>query len=284
MTIQKHFILVLSYLVTLLIISVAQAKEFHLPNTHIVSINDTQLARQYELLITLPDGYNKNAKKPYPVVYYTDAPMHVSLLSSASNFILNETILVGISWQTNTTGALKKRGVSASRVRDYSINESSNAARQAKYQYGQASTHLAFIRNTVFQYIEKNYAADPSNRTYFGFSLGGLFGAYILTAHPDTFKNYILGSPALRGDIPLLTKLSNNHTHLNANVFISYGALESKLADHVNEFIDVLQKRNDNSLKLQTAVIDAAGHSDSFPMVGVRSIMWLSSLTDIKTH
>ncbi|WP_182912320.1 hypothetical protein [Pseudoalteromonas sp. MSK9-3] len=117
MTIQKHLIVVLCYLITLLTISVAQAKEFRLPNTHIVPINDTQLAREYELFITLPDGYNKNAKKPYSVIYYTHAPMHpcthapmhVSLLSSASNSILNETILVGISWQTNTTGALKKR-------------------------------------------------------------------------------------------------------------------------------------------------------------------------------
>jgi predicted alpha/beta superfamily hydrolase len=142
-----------------------------------------------------------------------------------------------------------------SRFRDYSITKSSDPARQAKYQHGQASNHLDFIRNDVIKFIEKNYRTNPDNRTYFGYSLGGgLFGAYTLMAQPDTFKNYILGGPALSGDIPLLLELGATNAikskGLNANVFISYGALDKKLGVYGEEFIALLKNRNDESLSL----------------------------------
>lgn len=131
------------------------------------------------------------------------------------------------------------------RARDYSISKSSNSERQAKYQFGQADNHLTFIRNDVIQFIESNYRTNPSNRTYFGFSLGGLyqlvlFGTYALMTHPDTFKNYILGSPSLWRDIPLLFSLENASLKtkaLDINLFISYGELEKELSVHVEDFI-----------------------------------------------
>lgn len=126
------------------------------------------------------------------------------------------------------------------RARDYSISKSSNSQRQAKYQFGQADNHLTFIRNDVIQFIESNYRTNPSNRTNFGFSLGGLFGTYALMTHPDTFKNYILGSPSLWRDIPLLFSLENASLKtktLDINLFISFGELEKELSVHVEDFI-----------------------------------------------
>ena len=143
--------------------------------------------------------------------------------------------------------------------------------------------HLAFIRNDVITFIESNYRTDPSNRTYFGFSLGGLFGTYALMTHPDTFRNYILGSPSLWRDIPLLFSLENAALKSKGqaiNLFITYGDKEKELAVHVDDFITQLKNKNYQALSsIKQVVIDAAGHSDSFPMVGVRSVKWLSNLT-----
>lgn len=166
------------------------------------------------------------------------------------------------------------------RARDYSISKSSNSERQAKYQFGQADNHRPFIRNDVIQFIESNY------RTYFGFSLGGLFGTYALMTHPDTFKNYILGSPSLWRDIPLLFSLENASLKtktLDINLFISFGELEKELSVHVEDFITQLKdKKYERLSSLKQVVIQSSGHSDSFPMVGVRSIKWLSNLTKNK--
>ena len=177
---------------------------------------------------------------------------------------------------------MKERGAHVSRFRDYSVIKSSNAERQAKYQFGQASKHLTFIRNDVIKYIESNYRADPSNRTYFGFSLGGLFGTYALMTQPDTFKNYILGSPSLWRDIPLLFSLENAVLKSKAqeiNLFITYGELEKELAAHVEEFVSKIKAKKYQGLSsIKQVVIKSSGHSDSFPMVGVLSVKWLSNL------
>ncbi|WP_197061224.1 alpha/beta hydrolase [Colwellia psychrerythraea] len=261
---------------------VSETSDFTLSKIQVASIKDTQADRQYELYIKLPEEYTKNKDKIYPVIYFTDALWHIELLSAATEFLMEDAILVGISWQKDIKEDLQKdSGAHVSRFRDYSISKSSNPERQAKYQFGQASNHLDFIRNDVIKTIENNYRADPNKRTYFGYSMGGKFGAYILLTQHDTFKNYILGSPSLSRDIPYLSKLSGNtalkRKGLNANVFISYGTLEKKLGMHTEKLITLLKARNDKSLSLKHVVIEGS-HQTAFPLTGVRSVTWLTNL------
>lgn len=279
---KKSLTLVLLFLLPFLTVQANETSDFTLSTIQVTPIKDTQADRQYELYIKLPEEYAKNKDKTYPVIYFTDAMWHIELLSAATSSLMEDVILVGISWQKDINEALKKeRGAHVSRFRDYSISKSSNPERQAKYQLGQASNHLDFIRNDVIKTIEKNYRTDPDKRTYFGYSAGGLFGAYILMAQPDTFKNYIIGSPSMWRDIPYLSKLGSNtaltRKGLNANVFISYGTLEKKLGEHIKEFTTLLKARNDKSLSLNQVVIEGS-HQTAFPMTGVRGVTWLSKL------
>ncbi len=278
MNIKNNLLLAFLLLLPFLTVQANETRDLVLPKIQIVPIKDSGADRQYELYIKLPEGYTKNKNKSYPVIYFTDADTHIELLSG-TEFLMEDVILVGISHQTDLN---KDSGLRDSRARDYSISKSSNPERQAKYQFGQASIHLTFIRNDVIKYIESNYRADPSNRTYFGFSAGGLFGAYALMAQPDSFKNYILGSPSLWRDIPLLFSLENaalNTKDLEINLFITYGELEEDLSVHVEEFIGKLKNKKYEALSsIKHLVIESSGHSDSFPMVGVRSVKWLSNL------
>ncbi|MCJ8293584.1 MAG: alpha/beta hydrolase-fold protein [Colwellia sp.] len=283
MNMKKSLILVFLFSLPLIGAEASEKNSYEISGTQLLPIQDTQSDRQYELYIKLPENYGKNSDKKYPVIYFTDAEWHIELLSAATAYQMEEVILVGISWQKHIKEDSKKEiKAHVSRFRDYTISKSSNPVRQAKYQYGQASNHLTFIRNDVFKFIESNYRTDPKNRTYFGFSLGGLFGAYILMAQPDTFKNYILGSPSLWRDIPLLFSLENTALKsktLETNLFISYGELEQKLGMQVEEFITQLKNKKYEALSsIKHVVIKSSGHSDSFPMVGVRSVKWLSSL------
>jgi len=284
MTMKNILILVCLTLLPFLSVQANETSDFTLSKIQVLPIKDTQADRQYELYIKLPEAYSKNKDKTYPVIYFTDAIWQIELLSGATEFIMEDAILVGISWQKDINAALmKEKGQHVSRNRDYSISKSSNPETQAKYQLGQASNHLTFIRNDVIKTIEKNYRTDPDNRTYFGFSAGGRFGAYILMAQPDTFKNYILGSPSLWRDIPLLFSLENAALKSKTsaiNLFISYGELEKKLSPHVEDFITKLKNKKYEGLSsIKHVVIESSGHSDSFPMVGVRSVKWLSNLS-----
>ncbi len=254
-----------------------------LPKIQVVPITETSTGRQYELYIKLPEGYPDSTSLQYPVIYYTDALWHVEILSASAEYILEDVILVGISWQKDINEELKEEvGNHVSRFRDYTVEELSNPEHQAKYQFGQVGNHLDFIRNDVITYVESNYRAAPNNRTYFGYSLGGTFGAYTLLARPNTFKNYILGSPSLKGDIPYLTalgaKAASKRQGLNTNVFISYGTLEEELGGYAEQLITLLKARNDDSLSLTNVVIEGS-HQTAFPMTGVQSVTWLSNLT-----
>lgn len=230
-------------------------KAYEMPRTQVIPINNPETKAQDTLYIKLPEGYEENNNIEYPVIYFTHPVQHIEALSAATEYIIEDVILVGITFQKGLT-------------------------------FGKVDSYLNFIRNDVFKTIESNYRADADRRTYFGYSAGALVGAYILSKHPNTFTNFILGSPALGVD-PALTgkiyELESNapeeRKRLNANVFISYGTLEGEEGIKLFEkFIAMLKNLNDKSLTVQRVVIEGGNHQTAVPMTVVRSVTWLSDL------
>ena len=174
---------------------------------------------------------------------------------------------------------MKNEKAHASRFRDYSIMKSKNPKRQR----GEARNHLTFIRNNVIKYVEKNYRTDPDNRTYFGYSLSGAFGVYVLLTQPDTIKNYIIGIPTTLSDDSYIYEhepiVALKQKNLNANVFVSIGALENKdMVGQAIGLISMLKGKEYSNLSSKLVVIESANHSTAFPVAAVRSMIWLSSL------
>jgi len=279
---RKSLVLIILCLLPFLKVDANEKNSYSMPRTQVIPIQESGSQRQYELYIKLPESYSKDTNKQYPVIYFTDAVWHIELLSAATAFIMEEVVLVGISWQKNIEEDLKQEyGAHFSRFGDYSYKKISNP-KHPKIKFGQAKNHLAFIRKDVFRYVEENYRTDPNSRSYFGFSAGGNFGAYALMTQPDTFKNYILGSPSLWSDAPYLFAQENvelKSKELAINVFISYGELEKELTPHVEGFISKLKNKKYKGVSsIKHIVIESSGHSDSFPLMGVQSVKWLSGL------
>ncbi|WP_238937383.1 hypothetical protein [Pseudoalteromonas sp. S16_S37] len=62
-------------------------------------------------------------------------------------------------------------------------------------------------------------------------------------------------------------------------MYISYGQQEQKLSGHIDEFVTTLKSKQYPSVAtIEHVVFDSAGHSDSFPIMGGKSIKWLSTL------
>nr|WP_321234978.1 serine hydrolase [uncultured Psychroserpens sp.] len=256
-----------------------------LPQIQVVPIQDSKTEKNYELYIELPEDYSENENKIYPVLYYTDAMWHLEMLSGSAEFMLEDVILVGISWQKDIAEDLMQQyGAHASRFTDYSFWKKTNP-NHPKLKFGHAEKHLSFIRNEVIQYVDKNYRTDPNSRSYFGYSLSGAFGAYILLTQPDTFNNYILGSPLSKGLVPYLSEInaelgtdeSNKDHALHANVFIAYGSLEKDKDEPIDDYIKLLDSRTNLELSIQNKTIEG-DHQTAFPRVAVESVAWLSSL------
>ena len=262
---------------------------YEMPRTHVAPLKDSKKNRQYELYIKLPEEYSENADVNYPVIYTTDAVVHMDMLSGATEFLMPNIILVGISYQTDLGDERKN----ASRFRDYQMAEYTNPEIQERFQGGQASHHLEFIRNDVIPYIETRYRTIPDERTYFGYSLGGAFGAYILFAEPDTFKHYILGAPAfnprsLQIVDALEAKTAPHQGEMNVNVFVALGDLErDEDKERVDHLMSVLQRRSQSGMTLTgLEVIKNSDHAEAFPETAIRGVRWLAEMSSeiINTH
>lgn len=249
---------------------------YEMPRTHVVPLKDSKKDRQYELFIKLPEDYSENTDVKYPVIYTTDGPVHMDMLSGTTEFLMPDVILVGISYQTDL---IHERRVSASRARDFTFIE----YKEVPVPTGEANNHLTFIRDDVINYVENNYRADPAERTYFGYSAGGSFGAYMLFEKPDTFSNYILGSPALdQEEIEFLDALTaTSQQDMNANVFVSIGELEERKMDVTEQYVSLLERESQADLALTgLEVINKSNHSTAFPETVLRSVKWLVEMRD----
>lgn len=257
--------------------SSAELAAYAMPRSHVAPIMDSKKDRQYELYIKLPEEYSENTDTKYPVIYTTDASLHMDMLSGSTEFLMPEVILVGISYQLDLD---HERREAASRARDFTYIE----YEEVPVPTGEAGNHLTFIRDDVIKYVENNYRADPAERTYFGYSAGGSFGAYILFSQPDTFNHYILGSPAFdQKELDfldaLVAKTQTSQQGTNANAFVSIGELETSAMEITHKFITLLERKDKSGLTLTgLEVIDNSDHSTAFPETVIRGTKWLSQL------
>lgn len=255
-----------------------EQKPYEMPRTHVVSVPDSKADRQYELYIKLPEDYAEKTDTSYPVVYTTDAKWQMDMLSGATEFLMPNVILVGISWQTD----IEDEREFISRLRDYTVVPLEDEEIQAKYHFGQASQHLSFIRHDVVKYVEKHYRTNPGRRAYFGYSLGALFGTYVALAEPETFHHYILGSPAVDDrDLAFFENLSVKDVSQPVNIFLSIGELEQEQMAPTNELLSMMKEKGGSGFTLTgLEIIEDSDHGTAFPETVVRGVKWLSQLND----
>ena len=65
---------------------------------------------------------------------------------------------------------------------------------------GGSGALLDFIETELKPWVSARYDVDPGDASYFGHSLGGLFGTYVLLTFPGAFRRYVIGSPSLWWD------------------------------------------------------------------------------------
>lgn len=261
---------------SLLLGATAQADPFQIQAIQVVPIEDSAMGREYELYIKLPETYDPGTDQLHPVVYIADARWHIEIISGSMEHLVQDAILVGISWEKGVP-------IQQSRMRDYMPDK--YTGQNYTHPTGQAREHLAFIQKDVFQYVESEYKIDPTRRTYFGYSVSGTFGSYILLTQPKTFQNYIIGSPA--------TLFSGQFAHeyrpisqaipdtLDANVFLSVGSEETpESVENVFSLMRFLKSRKTNESHVDFKVIESADHSSAFPMSAMQGLYWLAGISD----
>jgi uncharacterized protein len=251
-------------------------------------------------------GHCGTAQSSEPVVLYlTDAN---GLFGSAVDLVrsmqlarhLPPMLVVGIGYRV---GSLSE--TIAVRTRDLtpSCDEGFASIFPDQASMGGAAGLLAFIETELMPWVVSRFQVDPTDSSYFGHSLGGLFGAYVLLREPATFQRYAIGSPSLWWDHRMIFDLeadyAQEHVDLPARAFFGIGADETHdgrireaanlppkeraqatawyidMVDDMTRMVDRLRGRRYPSLDLHSEIFPGEFHV-TVPLLNLsRGLRWL---------
>ena len=235
--------------------------------------------RKYQVSVALPPSY-ATGDQAYPVLYATDANYHFGTLVETARLLsmdreLPEVIVVGIGWPVGYgINTIAPRALDLTPTADPAWVETAtrdfpkNGFPPPEGSGGGAG-FLRFIREELIPSVEKKYRANPADRTYYGFSFGGLFGAYALLNNEGTFRRFVVGSPALwwnnRAMFEQEKAYAGTHKSLAARVFFSIGVDEDSEFPHsvsdLRQFARVLTERRYEGLTVDTHYFEGERHN-----------------------
>jgi predicted alpha/beta superfamily hydrolase len=127
---------------------------------------------------------------------------------------------------------------------------------------GGADRFLAFFRDELQPWVRSRYRVDAHDAAYFGHSLGGLFGTYVLLTQPDTFTRYGIGSPSLWWHDDMIfgceAGYAATHDDLPAKAFFAVGANE----DHDGRQREASRLPDEERSKASLRYIDMAADTE----------------------
>lgn len=250
------------------------------PKHEYVPMNQTVLHRihskevhgDYQIWVSLPFNYY-NTNKTYPVVYLTDADQLQGTVAETSRGMaydgtLPEVIVVGIAYG----GSFDEWFYS--RIPDLTPTNDTTAVMFP--DGGRCDAFHRFIVNELIPMIEKEYRVMEGERAFAGYSLGGLFGAWVLFNRPGTFNRYMLISPSLWWDKQLSLKWEEawyqKSKELNATLFMSLSSGEWGTPETLDK---TLQGRNYAGLQYKFERIPGEHHTSTFPAAAVKGLKFI---------
>jgi uncharacterized protein len=252
--------------------------------------------RNYLISVALPDGYTKD-HAPYPVLYAADANAEFGTVVETARLLsvskeLPDLVIVGVGYPNPGQGF---KAAGAARFRDLTptadpafMQEFANAAQQdvllSPSASGGAAEFLSFIRGELVPTIEQTYNVSPENRAWFGHSLGGLFGVYMLFNNDGLFRRFVIGSPSLfwnnRSMLAAEEVFAASGSALRARVFLSVGLLEEpSMVSDLRTFVATLERRRYQGLELQAQFFGDETHLSSVPAAISRGLRFVYSMS-----
>ncbi len=236
--------------------------EVSMPNTEVRHLSSSATGRDYDIYVRLPDTYEQDTYRDYPVIYSLDGQWDFKMLDSICSGLvydkfIPEVIIVGITYSGEDPDYGELRAQDYTPIRDAYFGGG-----------GDGPKFLAFFKEQLIPFIESTYRADPSRRVLMGSSYGGTFTLYALFSNPTLFQGYLAGSPTVvygnRFAFKQEAEYAASHTDLPVRLFISVGGAE-ELAYPVEEFTQVLRDRKYQGLVLRTLTIEGEGHASNKP-------------------
>ena len=177
--------------------------------------------------IYLPDSYDEEPSKRYPVMYMYDG----------HNVFFDEDATYGKSWGMNAYMEKSKKQLiivavecnheGNCRLVEYSPFNFQNSE-MGKIK-GKGGVYMNWLVNTLKPYIDSNYRTlpDRKNTIIAGSSMGGLMALYSVCTYNHIFQRAACLSPSLWiSPGRVLEMVARSHIRRDTTVYMDYGALE----------------------------------------------------------
>ena len=226
-------------------------------HTHRRTLASARVGIDYAVSVWLPESY-ATGQKSYPVVYLLDGNFMFGLATDETHILMEgnevpDLMIVGIGYDIASYADWITH-----RNRDYTPIPNPDQPGE-----GGAPRFLEFVETELIPFIDSNYRTNPTDRTLFGYSLGGSFVLYALLKQPALFQRYVAGAPYLGfGDRVMFqyeTQLARSRSSLPVKLAIFVGELDD-FRPIVEAFSTLLRNRNYEGLELKTFVLDGETH------------------------
>ena len=177
--------------------------------------------------VYLPDSYEQEKDKHYPVMYMFDG----------HNVFFDEDATYGKSWGMNKYMQESKKQLiivavecnheGNNRLKEYSPVTYENAT-HGKIK-GKGHLYMQWLVNTLKPYIDQNYRTlpDRNNTIICGSSMGGLMALYAACTYNHVFQRAACLSPSLWvSPGKVLEMVARAHIRRDTCIYMDYGSLE----------------------------------------------------------
>jgi uncharacterized protein len=250
--------------------------------------------RTYQIWVARPEGYTKQ-HAPYPVLYMGDANTLFGIAAETASLLsiskqIPAVVVVGIGYP-KPGPAFSATWVG--RNLDYTppvnkawteqilkdlVDKSKAYGYEPVTAIGGAPEFLAFVRDELVPSIETKYNVSASDRAWGGYSLGGLFGLYVLLHEGSPFQRFLLGSPAIQFANHVINRIeadyASTHRNLPAKVFLSTGDSGDIPVTDIQGLAAEL-KSHYSGLRVDVQIFEGENHSSGPPAAfsrGLRAI------------
>lgn len=177
--------------------------------------------------IYLPDSYEKEPQKRYPVMYMFDG----------HNVFFDEDATFGKSWGMNKFMQKTKKELIIVGV-ECNHEGNKRLVEYAPFNYensehgkikGKGNVYMNWLVKTLKPYIDENYRTLPDrlNTVIAGSSMGGLIALYAVCTYNHVFQRAACLSPSLWvSPGRVLEMVARAHIRRDTTIYMDYGALE----------------------------------------------------------
>lgn len=161
-----------------------------------------RLKNERTIIVWLPESYQTNSRKRYPVLYAHDG----------QNLFDPKTSYIGVDWQLDETADTLIRNDEIEEIIIVGIyNTPARVQEYSDTEIGRA--YMRFVIDDVKPFIDSNYRTlpDRENTAIMGSSMGGLISLYMVWRYPEIFSKAACLSTTLQWNYGAIMKEIENY-------------------------------------------------------------------------